>query len=61
MRSFRNAQFRKDLSHKQIDLDSFSLVQEYADYFPKNHVFDMKMSDRKTSQVNNSNSTFYLS
>jgi hypothetical protein len=61
MRSFRNAQFRKDLSHKQIDLDSFSLVQEYVDYFPKNHVFDMKMSDRKTSQVNNSNSTFYLS
>lgn len=50
MRSFRNAQFRKDLSQKQIDMDSFSLVQDYGDFFPKGHVFDIKMSDRKDSE-----------
>jgi hypothetical protein len=61
IQSFRNAQFRKDLSHKQIDMDSFSLVKDYGDFFPKGHVFDIKMSDRKNLELEQSNSTFFMS
>lgn len=46
MQSFRNAQFKKDLSEKPVSTDTFSLIQENDYVFPKGRVFDFKLSDR---------------